>query len=384
MAETWDRLLTRWTAAGVVDDDTAARIRAFETSHASASRWNWPVWLALGFGALTLAAGVLLFVSAHWENLSPLTRIALVTSLVAVFHAAAAAVADRFPAMSVALHAVGTIALGAGIYLAGQIFNLEEHWPGGLMLWALGAALAAALLKAWPQTALVGILAPAWLVSEWLVAIEHHNWSGDLEPLATGLFLLAIAYFTAARSGTTPDPHRRTLIRLGGLALPFATLFLSITAFEARIFGPHSSPPLSSIGWLTAIGLPLMLATILRRQAPWPQLGAMLWAILFVQLVPLAGELVPLAGKTALYGWLALGAAAMAMLGVLESRAERINMGAAIFAATVVAFYFSNVMDKLGRSASLIGLGILLLAGGWGIERMRRGLVLQVKKGFAS
>jgi uncharacterized membrane protein len=377
VAETWDRLLTRWTAAGVVDDDTAARIRAFETSHASASRWNWPVWLALGFGALTLAAGVLLFVSAHWENLSPLTRIALVTSLVAVFHAAAAGVAERFPAMSVALHAVGTIALGAGIYLAGQIFNLEEHWPGGLMLWALGAALAAALLKAWPQTALVGILAPAWLVSEWLVAIEHHNWSGDLEPLATGLFLLAIAYFTAARSGTTPDPHRRTLIRLGGLALPFATLFLSITAFEPRVFGPHSSEPLFGIGWIVAIGLPLILATIARRRIPWLQLGAVVWVLFFVQLEPLIGE-------TALYVWLALGAAGLAWFGVSESRVEHINMAAALFAATVVAFYFSNVMDKLGRSASLIGLGILLLAGGWGIERMRRGLVLQVKKGFAS
>jgi hypothetical protein len=54
-------------------------------------------------------------------------------------------------------------------------------------------------------------------------------------------------------------------------------------------------------------------------------------------------------------------------------------MGAALFAATVIAFYFSEVMDKLGRSASLIGLGVLFLAGGWALERVRRRLVLQTK-----
>jgi hypothetical protein len=45
----------------------------------------------------------------------------------------------------------------------------------------------------------------------------------------------------------------------------------------------------------------------------------------------------------------------------------------------VLVFYFSQVMDKLGRSASLIGLGALFLALGWGLERTRRRLVARVK-----
>ena len=55
------------------------------------------------------------------------------------------------------------------------------------------------------------------------------------------------------------------------------------------------------------------------------------------------------------------------------------NMGAAIFAATVIAFYFSEVMDKLERSVSLVGLGLLFLAGGWLLERVRRRLVQQTR-----
>jgi uncharacterized membrane protein len=64
-----------------------------------------------------------------------------------------------------------------------------------------------------------------------------------------------------------------------------------------------------------------------------------------------------------------------------DSRTERINLGAAFFAATVLTFYFSQVMDKLGRSASLVGLGVLFLGGGWALERMRRKLVEQARGG---
>ena len=71
--------------------------------------------------------------------------------------------------------------------------------------------------------------------------------------------------------------------------------------------------------------------------------------------------------------------------GLLERRSERINLGVAGFALTVIIFYFSDVMDKLGRSASLIGLGVLFLFlflfGGWALERARRQLVARVAGG---
>ena len=42
------------------------------------------------------------------------------------------------------------------------------------------------------------------------------------------------------------------------------------------------------------------------------------------------------------------------------------------FAIAVAWFYFSDIFDKVGRSLGLIGLGILFLAGGWALEKMRR------------
>jgi uncharacterized membrane protein len=76
----------------------------------------------------------------------------------------------------------------------------------------------------------------------------------------------------------------------------------------------------------------------------------------------------------------ALGSIGLIAWGLMEERKERINLGVAGFALTIVFFYFSNVMDKLGRSASLIGLGLLFLLGGWLLERTRRQLVARLEK----
>ena len=67
-----------------------------------------------------------------------------------------------------------------------------------------------------------------------------------------------------------------------------------------------------------------------------------------------------------------VGSLALVAWGIMERRAERVNLGAALAAGTVLAFYASEVMSQLDRSLSLIGLGALCLAGGWLLERLRR------------
>lgn len=61
---------------------------------------------------------------------------------------------------------------------------------------------------------------------------------------------------------------------------------------------------------------------------------------------------------------------------VLKMRSKAIvNYGIGGFAATVLWFYLSSLLDKFGRSLGLIGLGVLFLTGGWVLERLRRQLV---------
>ena len=117
MAARWERYLERWTTAGLIEPSTAERVRIYEARQEKTQGLRWPVALAISFGGLLLGAGVILFVAAHWDTLSPGERFALVLLLVALFHVAGAFTAERFSVLSTTLHAVGTISLGAGIFL---------------------------------------------------------------------------------------------------------------------------------------------------------------------------------------------------------------------------------------------------------------------------
>jgi hypothetical protein len=374
MPADWDHWLERWSDAGLLDEGTMARIRTFEQQHAGSGRLRWPILAAWTFGAVMVGGGVLLFVAAHWDTLSPAQRFTLVLLLVGGFHAAGAAASARSAGLSQALHAVGTVAFGAGVALAGQIFHLAEHWPGGIMLWALGAAAGWLILRHIPQMALLALIGPAWLASEWIVAFGDRFDPPSLRVLAGGLFLLALTYFTAAGPGRM-TAERRALLWIGGLALPPAAIFLA--AFEAMGFwsgrSPVASLPLYMIGAAIALALPLGIAYLMRRRDAWPEGLAAVWVIVLFGLHSLFGG-----GGT--YVWWAAGAIALAAWGLRDGRTERINMAAAVMAATILTFYFSHVMDKLGRSASLVGFGILFLAGGWALDRIRRRLLVQARE----
>jgi MFS family permease len=367
-------MLERWTSAGVLDAAGAERIRAFEATREQAPHLRWPMLLASGFGALLLGAGVLLFVSSHWDALSPATRFLLVLGLVALFHVAGALTGDDYRTLRASLHAVGTVALGAGVLLAGQIFNMAEHWPGGVLLWAVGAWGGWLLLRHDAQLFFAALLTPAWCVSEWLAVLQRHPRSVFEEDPITpvGVVLLALAYFTVSR---TSDGRRNVLVWLGGIALVPGLIYLAIiSATSIRL--PPVSQPLQILAWSVAFGAPLVFAVMTRRQSAWMNAVAALWVATLLWFSTFREPLL-------LHGWWALGALGLTGWGVSERRTERINVGAGAFGITVIVFYFSTVMDKLGRSASLIGFGLLFLAGGWALERGRRQLVRAARGGVS-
>jgi len=319
----------------------------------------------IAFGIVLLGAGVLLFVSAHWDEMSPAYRMTLVLALVTVFHLAGALV--RLPSLSEGLHTLGTLSLGAGIQLTGQIFHLQAHWPAGIMLWAAGAALACLILRHWTQAAITALLIPFWLSGEWIAAMEDIGVHAG-GPLVVGLFLTAVTYFTARKS-PGDVPIRQALVWIGGLAIfPLGAWLWIEHRFEQPAW------PFQLVGWGGAIGLPLALAFLLRGAGVVYNLAAALWAVAIYFINDNFGR-----DPILDYPMFALFCAGLIAWGVREHRTERINIGMAGFALTVMAFYFSAVMDKIGRSASLIGLGVLFLAGGWALERMRRRLIAQVR-----
>lgn len=379
MAAHWEDMLQRWVNGGLLDADTARKIRDWEATQAHGRAPSRMSALAFSFGGLLLMAGVFLFVSAHWDSMSPTARYGLVLGLVALFHTTAATSTVKLPALATTLHAVGTAALGAGIFLAGQIFNMAEHWPGALMLWSMGAVCALYLLRDWPHVLWVAVLVPAWLVGEWSEISYNARDTWSNAPPLVGLVLLTFTYL-AADSTQHDSSWRRTLSRLGAIGLIPACVALRLAHQGLHAGDPHAN--VSGVylypSWILAVGLPLLTAFLLRGKQAFFLLLALPWCILIVGVDWDSGD-----ASVALYALYALGAVAVAAWGIRERIALNVNLGVLGFALTVLTFYFSDVFDKLDRSIGLVGMGILFLGGGWLLERLRRQLVSNISGSLA-
>jgi hypothetical protein len=382
MPARWESLLDRWFNASLIDAATAEKIRAFEKQRSESQRLHWPTILAISFGGLMLGAGILLFVAAHWASLSPTARFSTVLFMVAAFHVLGALTASRFDNLATVFHALGTASLGAGIFLAAQIFNLAEGWDGGVLLWAIGAALGWMIRRDWVQATFTALLGPTWLLAKWVNAVPDSP-KRDLI-LAEGLCLLAITYLSARISDET-SVLRRSLVWIGGLSL-VPLVFWIPWAERSYYYGKHYTLDISTqfFGWAVACLVPLALAYFLRGSRAWINALAALWIFVLgtMQIETLQEEelrgIVFLWHKIGPYLWCGLGSAGLIAWGLSEARKERVNLGVLGFGLTITCFYFSSVMDKLGRSESLIGFGVIFLLGGWLLERARRRLIARL------
>jgi uncharacterized membrane protein len=378
-SEIW---LTRWHSAGLLDDASAAAIRAYEEAHAKPTSRRWQVLIALILGAILLGAGVLLFVAAHWDGVSPLTRLLLVLAMLAFFHGLGLLTRAHFGGFATAMHAVGTISAGAAIALVGQIFNMQEHWPSAVMLWALCAGAGWVLLRDQFQQSLTLLLVPAWIISEW--SDRASAYGGATTYLARLLAVIGAVYLT----GFLHSRRRSVfyiLFAAGAVLLPFTVVMLSTGWSD---IGSRGFLPLPYR--LTAIALAVLAiaggwlldhkttpAVLLVAGAVW----ILPWAHTnFVEKIG-GGTLYHSEPNTLAYALVAATSVFFVWWGVRNVAKPLVNYGMVAFALTVMWFYFSSIMNKLDRSLGLIVLGVLFLAGGWALELTRRRIVAGMETG---
>jgi uncharacterized membrane protein len=378
--------LTRWQSAGVLDADTAARIRALESKSAgqppapstSPAGLKWLVVTGLILGAILLACGVVLFVSSHWDQLGPGERFLLVLSMVAVFHVGGGLTRSSFEGFSTALHAVGTISTGAAIALVGQIFNMQEHWPAAVLLWAVAAFAGWALLRDQAQQTLALLLLPAWIFSELAFRINGHI--GDSIYMGRLYFLWAILYLTFF-AGSRRKAVQGILFAVSAIAAVIGIVFLlgSWTSWDYQTYIPFGTRVWA---WIAIAVLPVVISAFHGHKGLVPITAA----IAFVIALPYCHRAVLLRNGSYAYGdpgllahaLVAAFAVFLCWWGVRMLSRALVNLGIVGFAAAVGWFYFSDIYNDHERALGLIGLGVLFLAGGWALEKMRRRILARM------
>lgn len=370
--------LRRWLQAELIDADVAEAIQRWEDSHLKQSKHSSvrhlavPIRLSILLGSLLFAAGLLLFVSAHWDLMPPLWRVSLLLFIVIALHTGGAWFAERFQLMAIGLHAVGTVAFGAGVFLCAQIFHLDVLWSfrWGLLLWSFGAAAGWMLLRQWPQLALLSLLLPGWITA--MVSLEMLRFSSTepdwaVVPIAAGALLTALTYFTAP-DRTPLTPARSVLMWMGGLTLVPLAVTWAVVATGLDLPALGQPLLLSLLVWVVMLGGPIILGWWLRPHRFWPLALAAIWMILDL--------VIQVQGFTVLsFAWWGVGSVGLMVWGSAEARAERVNLGTVLLATTLIGFYFTEVIGRFDRSLSLLGLGLFFLVGGWGLNRLRQALL---------
>ena len=113
-------------------------IREYYKGKQSGSIFNFSSIISL-FGAILIGAGVILFISANWEELGRWTKFSIVNGFMILSYSTGFFLYNYTDKKKTgqSLIFLGTIVFGASIFLVAQIFNIQSKYYNGLLTWGL-------------------------------------------------------------------------------------------------------------------------------------------------------------------------------------------------------------------------------------------------------
>jgi uncharacterized membrane protein len=297
-----ERDLARWHTAGWVNAAGAASIRADLDTRKS------PFGAAAIFailGAVLFGFAIMSFVAAHWTGMSKLARLSLLlVALWGCYATAALLLARQMHAFAHAAVLGGIAVYGASIMLIAQMYHMEGNPPDAVLLWALGALLAAVLAQSHPALAAAFVLSSVWSGMEralsdiphwsfliaWAAATAVAAWlrwrpSLHLAALSLAAWIVPLGYFVldhhahwlvaligvaiaggaagAPRAIDRHAPAASAALFAYGIGVAFAGLFIVQFVDDFVMFGVQAKPSIARLVLLAVITLVLLLSAML-------------------------------------------------------------------------------------------------------------------------
>ena len=395
--------VARWEADGIITAEQAEAIRnryASDSPEAGGSAiGNRVVTVIAIMGAALIGLGIIAFIAANWSEIPKLAKLALMVVGTPAIYVIGWFIGYRFGyvRIGVAVILLGAIAFGASIHLVAQTYHVPVNHPNLVPLWFLGVIPLAYITRSQAVFALSIILflaAAGFRAQEWVPELN----SEDTILLLPGLLPLGAFLFAAGRmQARFPDTRQfARLCDISGLLVAAAGIyFLSFDELWWDIGRSKLSFNALTVEYWGMVAIAVIVIAALFAVAAWRDAGqrtGQIWweagAVGSMALVAAAMWL-GLAFGGAWLWWvfnlvMLAGVLAMIAAGYRWNRAYLINLAVPIFAITLFTRYFEFGLGLLGQSVAFIVAGVILLAGGFGMEYLRRRLVRRIRESEAA
>lgn len=127
-----DKALARWVSAGIVTQEQASAIEAYEREHAS---FSWVLFGLTGLGSVVMLLGVVSIIAANWADISDGIKLTLYFLLLAGLGFATAKQITVPGVVREALLSSFALFILAGIGLIAQVYHVKSDGYSGLFMW---------------------------------------------------------------------------------------------------------------------------------------------------------------------------------------------------------------------------------------------------------
>jgi uncharacterized membrane protein len=245
----------RMMDAGLISSDQAREITShFKLNEDDGSRFLRIVSVV---GAVLVACGIVLLISANWEVIPRGVKVATGLVLMLGAHAAGWYLRENpgnHPKSGEALHLLGAALFLGNIALLGQVYHLSSRMPNAFLLWWMGIALLPWVLRSKVLHVLSLIAFSIWFGAELNERAGLFYFGHEGQILLYALLGMCFVGFGLLLRGTSFDSFSGITEKLGLLGLLTFTYPLAWRVFAEELSGRDPSWPL-----YVMLGLALLL-----------------------------------------------------------------------------------------------------------------------------
>lgn len=361
-------------AAGLISAEQAVAIT--EHFHLNANRGaQYVVRIMAGLAGALILGGIIMLISANWELIPNWTKMSVAMLLLLGAWLVWLRVRGNHPYVAEVFALIGGGMWLGCIALYGQIFQLQNPFAEGCMLFFLGVAAIPFIVRSQVLMLVVAVTSCVLLGAladnreTWLSLAP---WMRDGSTMVAGLGLLFVLWWVLAERWRGSMGFCRYYAWLSIPALLSYICMVQVPLFYHGVSTLEKGAVLPSL----LVAVPVLLAVARPREYEWRHW----WLVVLLLSLPLpvgywcGSELL---GVLCGFG---IGGGLM-YLGASVKRLAWVNYGALVVLLAGFAL-IANVLDSLsGSGMVLILAGLVLLGLVWMLEKQRRVLVNSIKEG---